>query len=566
MKKILSVALAAIMLLSCMGLCVAAEEEVFTTTSAPVDGVWYLFEETIVSEVEPAGDKYRFVADVDPLYKGLDTADALLGLDRRSGDIKPEFVTTDENGKTYTEGTGEWYGRNSDQGFFVYQYRMAQGATKMQWTATVGGQYGVYVWVGGDRPEADASKWQQLALYEGEGTSGACEYLMLEADLTQFEGYETATHLYIKITDEEPSAGWGGRIALGLNYPITLSYNVDAPAVEDVPTTPDAGEVDDGMLHEKHTFTVATNEEHPFLYENTGATNKNNIHFADGNNSFTYFYTIENHVKMTSVKWSAPIGQQLHLQVSNDATTWTDVYKYTGATNDDGSGGLPFEYRTYDLTQFISLTSPTLFIKIADSHPDGGWGGAINDTMPVVLDVAYEEPTEEEKAAAEAEKAAQEAAKLEAEKAAAKEEAQAVIDQINELAGYQLQDLTEDNYKDIFSKIRQAKRAYNNLSDLAAEVANEAGAQAILDAAEAMKQEYEAILEAKQNEPTEDPADPADPVDPVDPVDPADPADPTEPEQPADKGGINPIVIVAIAAVVVAAVVVIVIVVIKKKK
>jgi hypothetical protein len=36
----------------------------------------------------------------------------------------------------------------------------------MQWTATVGGQYGVYVWVGGDRPEADASKWQQLALYE----------------------------------------------------------------------------------------------------------------------------------------------------------------------------------------------------------------------------------------------------------------------------------------------------------------------------------------------------------------------------------------------------------------
>jgi hypothetical protein len=439
----------------------------------------------------------------------------------------------------------------------------------MQWTATVGGQYGVYVWIGGNRPEADASKWVQLAVHEGDGKGKECTPLILEADLTQFEGYETAAYLYIKITDENfasgVSDGYGGRIALGSDYPITLCYDVDAPAV-DVPTTPDAGEVDDGKLHEKHTFTVATNEEHLFLYENTGATNKNNFHFADGNKSFTYFYTIENHIKMTSVKWSAPIGQQLHLQVSNDATTWTDVYKYTGATNDDGSGGLPFEYRTYDLTPFISLTSPTLFIKIADSHPDGGWGGVINDTMPVVLDVAYEEPTEEEKAAAEAEKAAQEAAKLEAEKAAAKEEAQAVIDQINELAGYQLQDLTEDNYKDIFSKIRQAKRAYNNLSDLAAEVANEAGAQAILDAAEAKKQEYEAILEAKQNEPTEDPADPADPADPVDPADPADPADPTEPEQPADKGGINPIVIVAIAAVVVAAVVVIVIIASKKKK
>jgi hypothetical protein len=74
MKKILSIVLASLMLLSCFGLSIAAEE-VFTTTSAPVDGVWYPFEETIVSEVVPNGEYYKFVYGLDPIYLGLDTAD-----------------------------------------------------------------------------------------------------------------------------------------------------------------------------------------------------------------------------------------------------------------------------------------------------------------------------------------------------------------------------------------------------------------------------------------------------------------------------------------------------------
>ncbi len=562
MRKILSVVLASVMLLSCLGLSIAADE-VFTTTAAP-EGEWYVFEETIVSEVLSNGNgKYRF-ADTDPRYKGFDTAGNVLALDRRAANITAEAVKTDENGTLYADGDGCWQGRDSDNGFFVYQYGIAQGATKMLWTATVGGQYGVYVWVGGATPEADATKWVQLAVHEGDGKVKECNYLTLEADLTQFEGYDKATNLYIKINDEDPSDGWGGRIALGLNYPITLSYDVDAPAVEEDPSAGDEPIVDgEGKLHEKHVFTVATSEERAHLYEDTGATNKSGIHYADSDRCFTYMYTIENNVKMTSVTWSAPIGQQLYLQVSSDGITWTDVYKWDGTTNEDGSGGLPFVYTTYDLTSLLALPTSTVFIKIADSHPDGGWGGAIDSSMPVILDVTYEELTEEEKAAAEAEKAAQEAARLEAEKAAAKAEAQSVVDQLGTLAGYTVDDLNEDNYKEIFKEIRNAKRAYNDLSEQAKEAADEAGAQAMLEAAEKLKADYEAILEAKENEPTtEDP----EPTTPEIPDEPDTPDTPDEPEQPADEGGLSPVVIVVIAVVVVAAVVVVVVIATKKKK
>lgn len=570
MKKFLSIVLAAMMLLSCFGLSVVADE--MLTTTAPVDGVWYPFEETIVFEVVPAsGENYTFTSDSEPLYKGVDTTENVVDVGRFSTDMnnsKGEKIKTDENGKTYTEGDGNWNGRNSDRGYFVYQYRLAQGATKMQWTATIGGQYGVYVWVGGDTPEADESKWVQIAYFGGDGNGPAGSQQMLECDLTQFEGLAQATHLYVKMKDEEPSGGWGGRIALGLNYPVILSYNVDAPAVEYDPNASS-----DGLLHEIYRFSVATAEEKAYLYEDTANYN-GGIHFADKSSSFTYLYNIENYTNMTSITWSAFVANQLYLQLSEDGTTWVDIYKWDGTPEENGSGGLSPEYMTFDLTKYVTGTSSTLYIKISDSYPELGWGGQIKDAMPVTLDIIYEELSEEEKAALEAaeqaRKEAEEAAKREAEKAAAKEEAQATIDQINELAAYKLEDLTEDNYKDIFTKIRQARRAYNGLSELAIEVANESGVLAVLEAAEAMKAEYEAILEAKENEPTDDPAEPSDPTaDPVDPEpepeQPDDPNTPDEPEQPADEGGLNPIVIVVIAVVVIAAVV-IVIIVSKKKK
>ena len=565
MKKFLSAMLAALMLMSCLGLGVAADE-VLTTTSAPADGVWYPFEETVVYEVIPAnGENYTFTSDSEPIYKGVDTAGQVVNNGRFSTDMnnsKGEKIKTDENGKTYTEGDGNWNGRNSDRGYFIYQYRLAQGATKMQWTATIGGQYGVYVWVGGVAPEADESKWVQIAYFGGDGNGPASSQQMLECDLTQFEGLANATHLYIKMKDEEPSAGWGGRIAMGTNYPIVLSYDVDAPAVE---YNPNASA--DGLLHEIYRFSVATAAEKAYLYDDSASYN-GGIHFADKGASFTYLYNIENYTKMTSVTWSAVVANQLYLQISEDGTTWVDVYKWEGTIKDNGEGGLPAEYKTFDLTDYVSGASSKLYVKISDSYPEAGWGGQIKDTMDVTLDIIYEEMSEEEKAALEAEeqarKEAEEAAKLEAEKAAAKEEAQAVIDQINELSAYKLEDLTEENYKDAFTKIRQARRAYNALSDMAIEAANEAGALAVLEAAEAIKAAYEAILDAKENEPTtEDP----EPDTPVTPDEPETPGTPDEPEQPTDeaKGGMSPTVIVAIAVVVIAVAVVIVIVSKKKK-
>ena len=439
----------------------------------------------------------------------------------------------------------------------------------MKWTATIGGQYGVYVWVGGDVPEADESKWVRIAYFGGDGNGPNGSLQSLEYDLGFFDGLADATHLYIKMKDEVVPGGYGGRIAMGTKCPITLFYDVDASAVEY-----DPAQSGDGSMHEMHSFFIATEDEKAYLYDDKAHYNGDKtIHYADKTAYFVYLYNIENYQKMTSVSWTAMAGQQLYLQVSNDGATWTDVFKWEGELKENGSGVMAYAYTTYDLTPYIDLSCSTVYVKISDSYPEKGWGGAINNTMPVVLDVVYEELTDEEKAALEAEEQArkeaeeaarleaekaEEAARLEAEKAAAKAEAQGVIDQINELADLTLESLNEDNYKEAFQNIRVARRAYNGLSDAAVEIVNESDALAILEAAEAVKAEYEAILEAKENEPTEDPADPADPVDPADPTEPKEPAD-------EDQGGLSPVVI-AVIAVAVIAVVVIVIIATKKKK
>ena len=87
MKKCLSFLLAAVMLLSCMGLTVVADEMVTTSAPSSDDG-WYQFEQTIISEVIPAaGENYTFTSDSEPLYKGVDTAGNIVAIGKFSDNM-----------------------------------------------------------------------------------------------------------------------------------------------------------------------------------------------------------------------------------------------------------------------------------------------------------------------------------------------------------------------------------------------------------------------------------------------------------------------------------------------
>jgi flagellar hook-basal body complex protein FliE len=157
-----------------------------------------------------------------------------------------------------------------------------------------------------------------------------------------------------------------------------------------------------GLYTEEHTFTIFDKTEENYLYENTAAYN-NVLRFADQNRYIIYKYTVANRLGVNSVTWSAMVGGQLHLQVSQDGKNWTNVFVYAAAEGASAGSGLPTDIYTYDLTKYVDLTkSADIYIRIGDAIVTDGWGGQIRNGCPVTLAVKYAPPTAEELDAMEA--------------------------------------------------------------------------------------------------------------------------------------------------------------------
>ena len=143
-------------------------------------------------------------------------------------------------------------------------------------------------------------------------------------------------------------------------------------------------------------------------------------------------------------------------------------------------------------------------------------------------------------------------------------EADAVTDRINKL-----EEITEENYESMGSKVKSARRAYDKLDD-ATKALVPADAVNKLTTAEAKIEEYTAAANAPAVDPEPDPEPDTEPEeqpqeDPENTEDPADEPD-TGDEPTADKGGSGTIVIIVIVAVVVVAGAAAAVIVIKKKK
>ena len=143
-------------------------------------------------------------------------------------------------------------------------------------------------------------------------------------------------------------------------------------------------------------------------------------------------------------------------------------------------------------------------------------------------------------------------------------DADAVTDRINKL-----EEITEENYESMGSKVKSARRAYDKLDD-ATKALVPADAVNKLTTAEAKIEEYTAAANAPAVDPEPDPEPDTEPEeqpqeDPENTEDPADEPD-TGDEPTADKGGSGTIVIIVIVAVVVVAGAAAAVIVIKKKK
>ena len=115
--------------------------------------------------------------------------------------------------------------------------------------------------------------------------------------------------------------------------------------------------------------------------------------FADADKEIVYKIPVSATKYVKYVTLSMTTGAQLLLQASTDGENWTEVYRYRNShleATPNTNGGLEKALYTYDLTDAVvgekGLTGDYIYIRIADSYPQAGWGGNLYYT-PVTLEI-----------------------------------------------------------------------------------------------------------------------------------------------------------------------------------
>lgn len=286
---------------------------------------------------------------------------------------------------------------NSRSFMYVYHVRDFSKLQAVKWTAPISGQLLLSV-------STDGQNFTEVYRYVGDAGDQGLDKAFRTYNLTDAITEKSAKRgeIYVKISDAYTESGYGG--AINNTAPITATlYYVPVDTSEwgaedeggagQTPTTPDVGgedEIPDVLpATEKHVFLVSTASEQSYLLLNDRSSFTYGKRFSDNDRSFAYGYTIYDFTKLTELTWTATVGQQLHLSVSTDGESWTDVYLY----NNEQAQGLPMAERSYDLLPLIDRTSTEpgkVYIRVTDSSVEDGWGGAVSGDAPVTLKVAYE--------------------------------------------------------------------------------------------------------------------------------------------------------------------------------
>ena len=148
--------------------------------------------------------------------------------------------------------------------------------------------------------------------------------------------------------------------------------------------------LDTGVLEgnvRTYAFELYKESEDKYLFK-TNAGDNGNQRFSDGTLETVYAFGMVDTDKIEKVEFSAKLGCQLLLQVSNDAKNWVEVYKYTEVVPDHPEAGADIKVYDFDLTDKWTK-GDALYIRIADSSPENGWGGSIFKDNVNTLKVTY---------------------------------------------------------------------------------------------------------------------------------------------------------------------------------
>jgi predicted alpha-1,2-mannosidase len=180
----------------------------------------------------------------------------------------------------------------------------------------------------------------------------------------------------------EPAATPFGPIAGGQSQTVTLnvkvplgtelgSYPIAVTATSSRATAKAAGTVH--VVGDVVEFTPGTPAEEPWLFDAdasqlNGAVYDGHARFADNERYFVYRFPIG--ADVTGGTLRLDLQAEFLVQASTDGQTWRTVLEETRRITDGSNRG----WRELDV---LDLADPgeTLYLRIADSFPDDGWGG-----------------------------------------------------------------------------------------------------------------------------------------------------------------------------------------------
>ncbi|MCQ2425922.1 MAG: hypothetical protein MJ070_07235 [Lachnospiraceae bacterium] len=149
--------------------------------------------------------------------------------------------------------------------------------------------------------------------------------------------------------------------------------------------------LDTGVLEgnvRTYAFELYQESEEKYLLRTNAGDNKTQ-RFSDGKLETVYAFGMVDTDKIEKVEFSAKLGCQLLLQVSNDDKNWVTVYEFVRPDDPDHpEAGADIKVYDFDLTDKWTK-GDALFIRIADSSPEDGWGGSIFKDNVNTLKVTY---------------------------------------------------------------------------------------------------------------------------------------------------------------------------------
>ena len=144
------------------------------------------------------------------------------------------------------------------------------------------------------------------------------------------------------------------------------SYPVRVTVSSDQGTAKAAGSIT--VIGDHVEFTPATDAEAPWLFDSDGSQFDGLGRFTDGGTHATYRFELPADLQGGSL--TLDLANQFLVETSTDNQTWTTRLREDAPVRDRGNRAK----RTLDLNA-LRAGGRTVYVRLADSQPDDGWGG-----------------------------------------------------------------------------------------------------------------------------------------------------------------------------------------------